>query len=79
MNKNILWLPGWYPNILSPYDGDFIQRHARAVALFQKLTVIYIKKDEKGIVTQNKKIITCLLYTSPSPRDGLLSRMPSSA
>ena len=24
-------------------------------------------------------IYTCLLYTSPSPRDGLLSRMPSSA
>ena len=23
--------------------------------------------------------IHCLLYTSPSPRDGLLSRMPSSA
>ena len=34
--------------------------------------------EERGI-----KIITleyaCLLYTSPSPRDGLLSRMPSSA
>ena len=25
------------------------------------------------------EIYTCLLYTSPSPRDGLLSRMPSSA
>ena len=25
------------------------------------------------------KIPVCLLYTSPSPRDGLLSRMPSSA
>ena len=24
-------------------------------------------------------IFSCLLYTSPSPRDGLLSRMPSSA
>ena len=24
-------------------------------------------------------ILCCLLYTSPSPRDGLLSRMPSSA
>ena len=23
--------------------------------------------------------VSCLLYTSPSPRDGLLSRMPSSA
>ena len=27
----------------------------------------------------NKYLSTCLLYTSPSPRDGLLSRMPSSA
>ena len=25
------------------------------------------------------KVKNCLLYTSPSPRDGLLSRMPSSA
>ena len=31
--------------------------------------------DEGELVEQN----TCLLYTSPSPRDGLLSRMPSSA
>ena len=29
---------------------------------------------------KNKTLaIICLLYTSPSPRDGLLSRMPSSA
>ena len=28
---------------------------------------------------QQHKLKTCLLYTSPSPRDGLLSRMPSSA
>ena len=27
----------------------------------------------------SEEIINCLLYTSPSPRDGLLSRMPSSA
>ena len=27
----------------------------------------------------NNKLLDCLLYTSPSPRDGLLSRMPSSA
>ena len=31
----------------------------------------------KGISDAESKI--CLLYTSPSPRDGLLSRMPSSA
>ena len=26
-----------------------------------------------------RELFSCLLYTSPSPRDGLLSRMPSSA
>ena len=26
-----------------------------------------------------RDLAPCLLYTSPSPRDGLLSRMPSSA
>ena len=35
-------------------------------------------KGNKG--NSNKSIgLSCLLYTSPSPRDGLLSRMPSSA
>ena len=34
------------------------------------------RKMSKWIKTPPK---TCLLYTSPSPRDGLLSRMPSSA
>ena len=29
--------------------------------------------------SEEEKLISCLLYTSPSPRDGLLSRMPSSA
>ena len=30
-------------------------------------------------LAQRPDIESCLLYTSPSPRDGLLSRMPSSA
>ena len=32
--------------------------------------------DAKG---ESLNAYICLLYTSPSPRDGLLSRMPSSA
>ena len=38
--------------------------------------------DEGDSATKKKRLaqhILCLLYTSPSPRDGLLSRMPSSA
>ena len=36
-------------------------------------------KIEEAPSTEEEKPILCLLYTSPSPRDGLLSRMPSSA
>ena len=31
------------------------------------------------VTTSGYDAYVCLLYTSPSPRDGLLSRMPSSA
>ena len=38
------------------------------------------KKDVSEIVTKNIGLYSiCLLYTSPSPRDNTLSRMPSSA
>ena len=39
-----------------------------------------VKNIKKIIeIVQNSENTNCLLYTSPSPRDGLLSRMPSSA
>ena len=39
--------------------------------------VIELFTPKEVIVAKGAK--ACLLYTSPSPRDGLLSRMPSSA
>ena len=36
-------------------------------------------ENDKSSRKDWEKTYTCLLYTSPSPRDGLLSRMPSSA
>ena len=38
-----------------------------------------IRDDLSAFQNDNVQVIACLLYTSPSPRDGLLSRMPSSA
>ena len=37
------------------------------------------KDDHVERMIDEVKSCFCLLYTSPSPRDGLLSRMPSSA
>ena len=49
-----------------------------------KLSALWLSPDEWMIfsnepIGDNTNDYDCLLYTSPSPRDGLLSRMPSSA
>ena len=38
----ILWLCSWYPYPASPYHGDFIQRHARAVSAYAEVHVLHI-------------------------------------
>ena len=38
-----------------------------------------ISRSEVARLAVQELLLSCLLYTSPSPRDGLLSRMPSSA
>ena len=51
--------------------GESYLDHARAVAA---------GLNELGVDDTDTIVAAfCLLYTSPSPRDGLLSRMPSSA
>ena len=40
---------------------------------------LHFESGREVLVYPKGRAHTCLLYTSPSPRDGLLSRMPSSA
>ena len=72
---------------LSPIYNCF-DKETRYVWLEENGTLCYTHYDHKAgeFRTRECKIETykehgdsCLLYTSPSPRDGLLSRMPSSA
>ena len=56
----------------------------RYLGLPSQFDIHYMYLTKEGVASENNfynKIATCvcLLYTSPSPRDGLLSRMPSSA
>ena len=51
-------------------------------SLEQDLKVQLFERHARGLtLTENGEYVfkTCLLYTSPSPRDTILSRMPSSA
>ncbi|MFN8289507.1 MAG: glycosyltransferase [Chitinophagaceae bacterium] len=46
--KKILWLCSWYPDKTNLYNGDFIQRHARAASLYNDIHVIYVTADYSG-------------------------------
>ena len=57
----------------TPSGRPFTQALARELATRERL--VFACGRYEGIDQR----VLCLLYTSPSPRDGLLSRMPSSA
>ena len=62
-------------------DDSFSARSGGASAWFSNGMALKstIYKAELQIANMDRHYYACLLYTSPSPRDGLLSRMPSSA
>lgn len=41
----VLWLCSWYPSSADPYDGDFVERHARSLAVHNPVDVIHILQN----------------------------------
>ena len=70
-----------------PNEADLLKAfetsdvHACAAMILERGTIQLTTQQRKAMTEEKRKKIihACLLYTSPSPRDGLLSRMPSSA
>ena len=60
----------------SAFTVKAISRYGWATVLMSILGVLALPE---GGLLYLIMLLPCLLYTSPSPRDGLLSRMPSSA
>ncbi|HVF81616.1 MAG TPA: glycosyltransferase, partial [Flavisolibacter sp.] len=56
--KKILWLVSWYPNKYDRFDGDFIQRHARAASLYDDIQVIFVKQSAEQTHVEIEKHIS---------------------
>ena len=76
----------WHPALKIQIPDNISILHEQKIAIehVQEADIIVIGVSSPGFEWAVDTIITnhanpCLLYTSPSPRDGLLSRMPSSA
>ena len=69
--------------------GDTVSSPLEELGFLQSLSLLakvqatgyplQLATSDKKVHSKSTTLRTCLLYTSPSPRDGLLSRMPSSA
>lgn len=77
--KHILFLSSWYPSRILPDNGDFIQRHAKAASLCNRITVLHAIKDpnlqEKferyeaktnGETTEGNELREIIIYFRPS-------------
>ena len=51
----------------------------RSDSIDKKASAALSKSNSAISAISANKLLICLLYTSPSPRDGNVSRMPSSA
>ena len=85
--EDAAWFKGWFSAILDNVES-VVRGKTNQVALvlscfFAEGHLLLEDKPGTGKTTLAKALAAsiqgCLLYTSPSPRDATLSRMPSSA
>ena len=61
-------------------DGDYVEKDQTIAEVDSDKATLDLPAEESGVITlKAEEGDACLLYTSPSPRDRSLSRMPSSA
>ena len=82
-SKGQIWFQNGWQDFVEFYSvklGYFMIFRYEKNSCFHAV-IFYHSASEIQYPIKEKKVMfkTCLLYTSPSPRDGLLSRMPSSA
>lgn len=53
----VLWLASWYPNKISPLEGDFIQRHAIAVSAHIPVTVCYVSQYGAAVPVAKDEVV----------------------
>ena len=80
-----IWNPDGWPEpevgwaVFDSFEGKSIAYEAACRARRWAYDELEFTTLTSGIVPNNQRSINCLLYTSPSPRDQVVSRMPSSA
>lgn len=81
--KKILFISSWFPNKIEPTNGNFVQRHAEAVAKIHDVEIVHAMGDfnQKQKFLEDDRVIngirTCIIYykNSKNPIQNFLRRM----
>lgn len=77
MRQKILFISSWFPNKLEPTNGNFVQRHAEAVALIHDVEILHAigDPDQKESYLFDEKIInnirTVVVYYQQTRNSGI--------
>ena len=78
----ILFLPKWYPNKFDILDGNFIENHAKAIAQFCDVAVIFVHSDlelDQSYVIEKKKTFDIpeikVYFKKPNLTIGILNKI----
>ena len=64
----------------SGMHDEFVDRkHGKSPVTYPHQLLEKVLEETYGVIVYQEQVMDCLLYTSPSPRDRIASRMPSSA
>ena len=77
--ENLWELASKYLHENNPKKDEVYKLLTSILSLVSRVISVNIDAASRPYAAYSDSIKSCLLYTSPSPRDGLLSRMPSSA
>lgn len=71
----VLHIASWYPNSKDPFDGDFVQRHAKAASMHMRMDVIHVVQkfhlleQEEGHVEESEDgQLFSKVYFPPFPK-----------
>ena len=51
----ILWLCSWYPHSTDRFNGDFIERQAKALSTFQQIEVIHLVQNTSLLINETHR------------------------
>ncbi len=79
LKRNILFISRWYPTRYDPMEGLFVQKHARAVSMYNNVSVIFVYEHHEvkkvEVCTSKYHAVNEIIVYFPSYKNKILNKI----